>query len=348
MGSQFFWFLDIIAVAVILIYVYRGARKGAVGVLISAVSVIVAFIAAYALSGVTSEKLYDVLIRDKIESTVDSNINSITGGEIINGLSDIDMSKALIKGTPLSELELEFDASGKTDIDLSSVDLTETGIQNADLTMFGIKSDFDYSDVKTGRVTVTKEDVSKYGINNVVLARIIAGNIASTKVDRAFSDIGDKMSGTFAKIFTDFGKQLSSGSSDAAYSVVVSVITAAGEDYGARIVDSIITPAVLPPLRIIVFLILFALIVAILSLIANLAQLVNRLPVAGKANVVLGALLGVVQGLIVLMIFCMVMKFLIWVCGGSLVFINEPTIQRTFIFRFIYAIDPLNILQGGI
>jgi len=348
MGSQFFWFLDIVTVAVFAVYLYRGARKGAVGVMISAVAAIAAFLTAYALSGAASEKIYDALIRDRIESTVESNMNSVTGGGIIDGLAESDMSKALIKGTPLSELELEFDETGKADIDLSSADLTGTGIQNADLSMFGITEDFDFSDVKTGRVTVTREDIEKYGIDNVVLAKIIAANITSEQIDKAFSEIGSKLSGTFAKGFTDFGKQLASGSGDAAYSVVVSVITAAGEDYGARLIDTIITPAILPPLKIIVFLIIFALVTAILNLIANVSKLVNRLPVAGQANSLLGAVLGLVEGLIVLILFCMVMKFLIWVCGGSLVFINEPTIQRTWIFRYIYAIDPLNILRGGI
>ena len=85
----------------------------------------------------------------------------------------------------------------------------------------------------------------------------------------------------------------------------------------------------------------------ILNIIASLTKIVNRIPVAGTANRIIGAVLGIAEGLIVLLIICLVMKFLITVCGNSLVFINEQTVGKTFIFRYLYALDPLKLAGIG-
>ncbi len=347
MGSEFFWFLDLLTLAIIVVYLYRGGKKGAVGVLISAIAAIVAFIAAFVLTGPVTEKLYDRFIRDKVEVYIDRSIDNAMGGEVIDGLSQLDMSKTVIKGVPLPEIAVEYDETGKTDIDLSSVDLTETGIENVDLTMFGIGEGFDFSSLKPGLVTVTKDEVEKYGIENVVLARVISDNITSDKIDKAFEEIGDTLSGTVASGLKDFGRDLSNGSRDAVYNVVASVVTAADADYGGQIMDSIVTPTVLPPLKIAVFLLLFALVLLILNIIASVTKLVNRIPVAGTANRVIGAVLGTAEGVIVILIICLVIKFLISLLGNSLVFINEPTIEKTFIFRYLYELDPLTITGIG-
>lgn len=347
MGSEFFWFLDLLTLAVLAVYLYRGCKKGAVGVLISAAAAILAFIAAFVLSGPVTDTLYEKLVRDRIEIYVDENLNNVFKGEMIHGLSQVDMSKALVRGEPLYDMEIEYDETGKADIDLSSVDLSQTGIENADLSMFGIGEGFDYSALKPGLVTVTKEEVERYGLDKVVLARVITDNITSDDIGKAFSDIGDRMSGTFASGLKDFGRSLSNGSRDAVYNVVASVITAADADYGGQIMNSIVTPTVLPPMKIIVFLVIFALIMLILSITASVTKLVNRIPVAGTANRVVGAVLGAAEGIIVLLLICMVMKFLISVCGNSLVFINEPTVDKTFIFRFFYRTDPLKLAGIG-
>ena len=347
MGSEFFWFLDLLTVAVLAVYLYRGGRKGAVGVLISAVASILAFIVAFVLTAPVSDNIYDRYIREKIEGYVDENLDRVLGNSLTDSLKKVDMSQALVKEVPLSEIKIEYDDTGRANIDLSGVDLTATGIEDADLSVFGIGEGFDYSSLRPGLVTVTKDEVERYGLGNIVLARVIADNLTSDDVEKALADIGDRMSGTFAAGLKDLGRDLTNGSRDAVYNVVASVITAANTDYGGQVMKSIVTPAVLPPLKIVVFLVIFAVISLILNLIANVTKLVNRIPVAGKANQIVGAVLGFAEGLIVLMIVCMVMQFLISVCGNSLVFINEPTVEKTYIFRFLYSIDPLKLTGAG-
>ncbi|MCR4781106.1 MAG: CvpA family protein [Ruminiclostridium sp.] len=345
MGSEFFWFLDLLALAIFAVHIYRGATKGAVAVLISAVSAVLALIVAFSFSGMISESLYNSLIKDKVESYVENSIESAFGGGGQDTRSDIDMSKAMIKDKYLSEITMKFDATDRATLDLSSVDLSETGIGDADLSPFGLSDETDLQNVSAGTVTVMKADYEKYGIENIVLARVIAANIASEKLENSLNEIGGKLSETYAVNLKNFGKDLSAGSSDAIYSVVVALVSANAADYGEQIMEHIVSPMVLPPLRIIIFLVLFILTVTILNLIASVTKLINRIPVLGKVNGVLGAVLGFIESIIMLLILCLVMKLAITLCGNSLVFINEPTIDKTFIFRFFYALNPLTAIR---
>ncbi len=341
MGSEFFWFLDLMTLAIFAIHIYRGAMKGAVGVLISAAAAIIAAIVAVTFSSPISESIYNSLIRDKVENQIVSEVNSAFGNGGKTDVSKLDMSRALIKGKYLYEIDPEYDETGSMKLDLSSVDLTETGVEDVDLTVFGLSGDLDLSDIKSGVVTITKEDVDKHGLGNVVLAKVIAANIASEKINRTLSDIGDKLSGTYASGLKSFGRDLSAGSTDAVYPVILTLLPAATGEYGQKIMTDIVAPIVLPPLKMVVFLLLFFVVLIVLNLIANLTKLINRVPVVGKVNGVLGAILGALEAVIVIFIVCLAIKLAMYVCGNSLVFLNQPTIDKTFIFRYLYALNPL-------
>ena len=344
MGSEFFWFLDAAVVAVAAALIFRGAKKGAVAVLIKAVSAIVAFIIAFIGCGIASEKIYDAFVRSRIEDYIEERLGDTINYELIAGLSDTDMSRAKLGDTYLSDIEINYDERGTALIDLSSVDLTETGITDADLKAFGIGSSFDYSLIKAGHLEVTEQEVKKYGIGNIVLSYIIASNITSGSVFRAFTDIGDKITETNSPSLSGLGNSLSSGSKDAIYSLVVSIITSAGGKMGDRIMNDIITPTVTVPLKAIVFCIIFTLVILILNIIANVSKLINKIPIVSSVNGIVGAVLGLAEAIVVIELICIIIRFVIALCGDSLVFLNEPAIQRTFIFRFFYATDPLKLL----
>ncbi len=341
MGNDFFWFYDVFVVAVAAATLYNGAKKGAVSVLISAVSAVIAFVVAFTFTGVISDRLYDNLFRDRIEDYMEQRLGNVLNEEMISGLSQADMSKTKIGDAYLAEIVPEYDDRGNALLDLSKTDLTETGIDKADLRGFGIGKDFDWSLVKLGHISVSKTDVEKYGLGNIVLSYVIASNLTSGDVFHAFTDIGDKLSETVSPSLKTLGNDLSAGSRDAIYSITVSIITMANGTYGDRIMDDIVTPTVMFPLKAIVFCILFALVMLILALIANVSKLINKIPIVSSVNGVGGAVLGLLEGGVILLLVCIVIRLLIAVCGSSLVFLNEMTIDRTFIFRYIYSFDPL-------
>ncbi len=344
MGSEFFWFFDIAVLAITAAVVFRAAKRGAVAVLISAVSAIVAFIVAFAACGPISDKVYDSFIRDKVESYMEDRLGSTIDHEMISGLSKTDMMKTKIGDNYLSEIKIDFDDRGTALLDLSSADLTETGIDQADLSGFGIGHDFDWSLVKAGHITLTEYEIKKYGLGNIVLSHIIATNLTSGDIFRAFADVGNKFADTVSPSLKGLGNSLSAGSTDAVYTMTVSIITMAGGTLGERIMDDIVEPMVLIPLKVIVFILVFSIVALLLNIIANASKLINKIPIISSVNGVIGAVLGVAEAAIALIVICMLIRLVISIWGNSLVFINETTIARTLIFRHIYSFDPLTLL----
>lgn len=346
MGSEYFWFLDIAVIALVAAAVYRGAKKGAVAVLIGSVSVIVAFIAAFALCGAVSDTIYDKFVRDRVEEQIHDRLGSAVDTEMIAGLSQADMMKTKLKSGTLAELEIVYDDKNSAVVDLSGADMTDTGIQNADLTGFGIKKDFDWSLVKIGNISVTRSEVEKYGIGNIILARVIAANLTSGDVFNALTEVGDKLGETASPSLRGLGDDLADGSKDAIYTFVVSIITVADGTIGERVMNDIVTPTVMVPLRAIVFCVIFAAVTAILNLIAYVSKIINKVPIVASVNSVSGAVLGALKAVLSLVMICIIMRMLIALSGDSLVFINNTTIEKTFIFRHIYAFDPLSFFGG--
>ncbi|MBO6301358.1 MAG: CvpA family protein [Ruminiclostridium sp.] len=345
MGSDLFWFLDLFVLGITLVTVYRGAKRGAVAVLIGAVAAIAAFVLASLLCGPISGTIYDSLVRNKVEEYTAQRLGSAFDAEVIHGLSDVDMMKTKVNGTYLSDMVIEYDERGTAIIDLSSADMTETGIDRADLSGFGIKSDRDWTAVKAGHINITQSDVRRYGIGNVILARFIASNLTSGEVFRAFADIGNKLGETASPSLKSLGSDLSDGSRDAVYSFVVSIVTVGSGTLGERVMDDVITPTVMVPLRAVVFCLIFALVMLILGIIANASKVINRIPIVSEVNGVLGAVLGILEAAVVILLICIIMRLLISICGGQLVFINDATIERTFVFKYLYRIDVLKLLN---
>lgn len=347
MGSEFFWFYDVLLVAVVIAMVFKGSKKGAVAVLISAVSAIISFLFAFIFCGPVSDGIYGSFIEKPLKGYIDEQFENAVDIEIIKGLSDIDMNKAVIGGKYLSETEVSFDEKNSVIIDLSSVDLSTTGAKEADLSVFGIGEDYDYGAVKIGNITVTKDEYEKYGLGNIVLAHALAANLESGSLFEAFEAVGEKISEVLPIGFGNFGEKVSEGRGDSVYSLVLSVIYSGSSGFGSGILSDVIDPIVLVPLKIIVFLVIFALLMLILNIIAQAAKLINRIPVISSVNELLGAVLGFAEAVIILMIISFVIRFIIS-ASDSLVFLNEQTIEKTMIFRHIYNLDPLKLLSGSL
>ena len=347
MGSEFFWFYDVLLVAIVIAMVFKGSKKGAVAVLISAVSAIISFLLAFIFCGPVSDGIYGSFIEKPLKGYIDEQLENAVDIEIIKGLSDIDMNKAVIGGKYLSETEVSFDEKNSVIIDLSTVDLSATGANEADLSVFGIGEGFDYGAVKIGNITVTKEEYEKYGLGNIVLAHALAANLKSGSLFEAFEAVGVKISEVLPIGFGNFGEKVSEGRGDSVYSLVLSVIYSGTSGFGSGILSDVIDPIVLVPLKIIVFLVIFALLMLILNIIAQAAKLINRIPVISSVNELLGAVLGFAEAVIILMIISFVIRFIIS-ASDNLVFLNEQTIEKTIIFRHIYNLDPLKLLSGSL
>lgn len=347
MGTSFFWFYDIVLLAIIAGVTFRSVKKGGVGVIISTVAVIVAFIVAFFGSNAISGLVYTNYIEEPLMEYIDESIDNALGENIFDEFERIDMSKAVVGGQFLGNIELTPDSSGEITLDLSDIDLTETGMQNADLKVFGITEDFDYSLVKVGNVEISAAELEDRSIESIVLARVLTASIKQTgALLGVLEDIGAKLSEAVPLVFGSYSEEISKGNNEIIYNLVLSITDLSYENQGESVIANIIDPVVIVPLRIILFLILFSVVSVVLEALANASKIINRIPVISSANELLGGILGLVKAAVIIFVICIGIQFLISVTNDSLVFINTGTIQETIFFKYIYNLDLLNLLKS--
>lgn len=120
---------------------------------------------------------------------------------------------------------------------------------------------------------------------------------------------------------------------------ITKVIQALSQDDPQKRLDMLEEAAVRPVsvgvIRILLSLVLFSVFFMILKKLAELLDFVDRIPVAGLLNTVLGGVLGAVEGLVLVAVAAFIIRIVIMLgAGGSL--LSEEVIGETTIFKFIY------------
>lgn len=346
MGTSFFWFYDIVLLAIIAGVTFRSLKKGGVAVIISTAAVIIAFIAAFIISNTVSDAVYRNYIEEPLLDYIDETIDETVGDNVISDLQKIDMSKAVIGGQFLGNMEFTPDSAGEITLDLSDIDLTETGMQEVDLTIFGIDDNFDYSLVKVGNVEISENELKDRSIESIVLARVLTSNIKSGELFTAFEDIGTKISEAIPVVFGDYSEKIADGNNDIIYDLVLSVTDMSYDNHGKAVLANIVDPIVIVPMKIVIFLLVFTIVSIALEALANASKIINRIPVISSANEALGGILGLLKSAVIILVICIGVQFLVSVTNDSLVFINTSTIQETVFFKHIYNLDLINLLKA--
>lgn len=109
------------------------------------------------------------------------------------------------------------------------------------------------------------------------------------------------------------------------------------QDIGATITDLIITPTIEPLMRAIIYIILFAIMAIIVSWIARFLTRFNSIPILGPINSLLGGAMGIAQAAVIFYLIAFVVGIVVAVTSGSLVYLNNDVISKTYLFKLFYT-----------
>ena len=342
MGTEFFWFYDVILAAILIGMMFIGAKKGFVRMVLRLCAFAASFVIALMISNGVSGWIYDSFISKPLEQTISTSINDALGDNVVTQIGKIDMEKAKINGKSIDSLELKADKAGKVTVNLGNVNLSNTGISKVDLTSFGVDKNIDYSNINLGSVQIYESDIEKYGIENMILTEVLAQNIKNSAIADSVNEIIDKVGETVPALDLK-GKTIEDLDSGTINSVVVSVVQSSGNP-GKAVLDNVAKPVVLVPLRTIIFVVLFILIFIILSLI-KATSVINKLPLIGQLNSLLGGVAGLLQGLVIVFIVVIIAHMAVELTNNTLIFLNDMTINKSFAFSKIYNFSFLDFLN---
>lgn len=343
MGTEFFWFYDVILAAILIGMMFIGAKNGFVRMVLSLCAFAASFVIALMISNGVSGWIYDSFISKPLEQTISTSINDALGDNVVTQIGKIDMEKAKINGKSIDSLELKADKAGKVTVNLGNVNLSNTGISKVDLTSFGVDKNVDYSNIDLGSVQIYESDIEKYGIENMILTEVLAQNIKNSEVADSVNEIIDKVGETVPALDLK-GKTIEDIDSGTINSVVVSVVQSSGNP-GKAVLDNVAKPIVLVPLRTIIFVVLFILVFIILSIVIKATSVINKLPLIGKLNSLLGGVAGLLQGLVIVFIVVIIAHMAVELTNNTLIFLNDMTINKSFAFSKIYNFSFLDFLN---
>ena len=295
MASELFIFYDICAVAVALVYLYIGAKRGllrsVVFVLLTAASIALSWLACT----VATPIIYDNVLRKPIISALDDSSSKTDPVAVV--------SSAVSRGGYGVEM---------TDSEVESV-ISRTGDFFSNIA----------GEIKNNGANESAESIES-GLEKTVTDDMLNALIGDVVSPRVLSEILETVSD--------------------AESSVRSVVGVFLEGDKARTADAVestlIAPAVKMILRGIIWVVSMFILMFLSRLIANAFKGVNKVPIIGPVNSLMGAALGLAEGLVVIYLISQVVKVICYFSSNSLMFLNTDTVRNTYIFKYFFYFTP--------
>ena len=344
MGTQFALLYDLAIAAILIGMLFSGMKRGFASAIVSLVAVVVGFICAMTLSEPISDKIYGSFVEKPLNQTVNIAIDDVMEKMVMEGVEDLDYSVIRVNGVAVEDIQPDYSGTNKALFDLASVDLSETGIAELDLTKFGLFADMDYTDMDGKTAEFTMTDIDRYGLGQMVVAQVIAVNMQNSEFYRTFVTFTDSVGEAVPVFFGNMADGIRKGS-DAPMRSVILIMLNAPVNAREAVVGGIIEPCFTVAVQTLLFAVIFFGVVIILNLIAKALKFVNKIPLLGGLNSILGGVVGLVQGVLTICVICLLVRVIVVLSGGNVIFFNNAVIDGTMVFEFFYDFEFLNFIR---
>ncbi len=342
MGIQFAVIYDIVVVAVLAGMVFNGAKKGFAAVVVGLVSLAAAFICAMAFKEPISAWVYDSIVEKPLEEAVDSELDSVMNNITLSSLSELDFEAVKISGVYVKDIQPNYEGTGKAIMDLSDVDLSGTGITAYDLKSLGFAEDVDFSSLNGKTAEFSMAEIQSEGLGKLAAAQVIAVKMRESSVFGEVIKFTDTVGQTLPQLFGEMSEEIAKGSAETLRPVVLAMINSK-DSVKTAVIDGIIKPYFMTAAQTIAFTLIFSLAAAVLGIIAHALELVNKIPVLGSFNAFVGGIAGLAEGLLTICVVCLIVRFIISLSDGTMIFLNNMAIEETYLFKIFYNLDFLNL-----
>lgn len=173
----------------------------------------------------------------------------------------------------------------------------------------------------------------------LLLALVLASYFGLAAADYIYDDVvGDKIA---QNIIDDFKLDNSRDINDILPKYVSNYFKNSGEkaddvlsgNFGLSTIKKAIKTPVTALITVVIFLILFIVFLLLFRWIAKLAGLINKIPVIGKLNSLLGGMLGIVKALLIVYLLCFILSKSIMLTQNGI--ITADDLKSSYIFEFI-------------
>lgn len=129
---------------------------------------------------------------------------------------------------------------------------------------------------------------------------------------------------------------------------IAQVYTANVSEFSQKITDTVVKPILIPVLSAAAFIIIFIVVFVICVILSKALKIVNKLPLLGSVNSLLGGIIGFLKGLVIVLIVNYIIVSV--TSSGTDIFgiITSETVQSSLIMKNLASLNPLNSLLASV
>lgn len=118
------------------------------------------------------------------------------------------------------------------------------------------------------------------------------------------------------------------------------ILGSGAPDLAVRIVDTILTPLIVPMITVVLFFIAFAVCKLVISMLVAVLTNINKIPVIGSVNELLGILVGVAGGLLnVVLLLCLIWA-VVAITNNNLPVLNHDMLSGSMMYSLFSKYNP--------
>ena len=111
------------------------------------------------------------------------------------------------------------------------------------------------------------------------------------------------------------------------------------------VVDQVFAPAITGMLTMILFIVFFSVLMVVIRSLTRFFYGVNRVPLIGPLNSILGGIVGLLTGAVNLFIIITIIQFVLTLTNDSLQFLNKEILEQTYTYRLFLRFNPFGFLN---
>lgn len=343
MGTEFAFAYDIAVIVIAAVFAFVGLKRGFAKVVLGLVATIVAFVCAMVLSAPIADGVYKNYVEKPIEEQIDKAADKAFVDLKFGDIAGIDFDKVKIDGAAAPDVKVDYAGRRKAVVDFSKLDLSDTGLTREDLKKIGITNAADLSELNGKTAELSMDHIEQYGLGRLAVAQYIAVALVSTPQLKNFNSLAEKVSKYLPGML---GNSPSDTVGVSALRTIALKMFDTKGTFKDTVMNGIVKPNCTLMIRTIAFVVIFILVNIILRVITAAAKLINKIPVIGKVNSVLGLVLGLAEGIFAVFVVCLVIRFVVSVSSANSILFNQSAIDSTFLFKTFYNFDFLNFLKA--
>ncbi len=159
-------------------------------------------------------------------------------------------------------------------------------------------------------------------------------------IEKITQTVQERGTSGLTMLVESFSSILPGGMADEVTRSLQDILGSGAPDLAVRIVDTILTPLIVPMITVVLFFIAFAVCKLVISMLVAVLTNINKIPVIGSVNELLGILVGVAGGVLnVVLLLCLIWA-VVAITNNNLPVLNNDMLSGSMMYSLFSKYNP--------